>query len=510
MNNKTPNKTKQDFIRPKYIIALILIILLPITGYYIWQYFSQSTIIIEPNIDNVQITLYSLPSEDNREETTSLNRIYLYENETVNNINIKVQPNQYYYITISKPEYTTINTYYYLQPRETVTYKPNLQKPFSQKNTTFPAISPNNQDIYFVNQTTQDSQKFHFSSTNIQTRETITLEENDWLGIEKVIYSPDKTKAILKVRNFAYIFQGGGNQPDPNHPEQTTKYFPPSIFYQPDIPDKELMTFAYDIDTKDLYYLGYHIENINWLDNEKIIYKYQNFTIFDLDTDSPDKVSTLNTSKFDGTGWQSIFDLKNTIYQYSIILPSPIENNTVLLATIPIEPGRELNTAIYSLNIANKEVKQLTDKSSYDASWSPDGTKILYNQLDPKLSNLPTLWIMDQNGENKRSLDIHTLVSKTHWVSNNNIAIALPIQISSPDNLSGSTIPPNYYAKPDTDTNDVLYIFNINSNQLSNQFTDIFDYIVNINHIFSNNESIFFLNAEDQLFSIDYSQDIIQ
>ena len=62
------------------------------------------------------------------------------------------------------------------------------------------------------------------------------------------------------------------------------------------------------------------------------------------------------------------------------------------------------NGGIWIMNKDGSEKTQLVDGATYHATWSPDGTKISYVEMDRE-NNASSLWVMDADGDNKIPLN---------------------------------------------------------------------------------------------------------
>jgi Tol biopolymer transport system component len=96
-------------------------------------------------------------------------------------------------------------------------------------------------------------------------------------------------------------------------------------------------------------------------------------------------------------------------------LPTPTVAGAVAFAKsiTPIFEKKQPNTDIYVVNTDGSGLKRLTDAPGWEdmPSWSPDGSRILYNQWDMKSGSLEdfaaathTLWVMNADGSGKTCL----------------------------------------------------------------------------------------------------------
>lgn len=466
------------------ILAIVILI-----AFFIWNWYYRATIIVEPNIENVTIKIESSP-DPNEGYTIARDEFKTYNN--VNQIKLKVDPGLHYYIITSKEGYTTHQEHINPSVHQTITINPVLIEPIISQNITFPTITGDNQSIIFVNQSSNQ-----LSSLDLNNKQITTLEEKSWYGIQEIIYSPDKTKAILKVKNDNIAFAGGFNRQTTNENSQPVI----SPFYKPEVINDYITTWTYNTETKELYYLNPGIRNIAWLNNEKIVYEYLQINS---KIGQPDFriTNTLNIANFDGSNWQLVKTLNDTQYLTPKIIPSPTNPDHILLLPKPSEGGYQLTSAIHLLNTKNNTIEELTDKNIIDASWSPDGNNIIYNQLNPDTKK-PLLYVLNINNRQTISLNLYSYIYKTHWLNSNQIAIAIPADRFQPDNLSPANIPDDYYSNPNPNTYDAIYIININNpEQKTNLFANNFQYLPNIHDIFSNDSNIYFQDAGNKLYTL--------
>lgn len=492
MNNTQTNFYDQlvdKYLTRRNIIIAAIVVVVVLAGIFIWNWYYQATIIIQPNIDNVTIRIESSPTP-NEEFTIERNELATYNN--VNQIKIKVEPNLHYYIITSKDGYTTSQEHINPGVHQTITVNPILVEPLISSNITNPTLSNDQQDIIYI-----DENSNQLSSLNLFNQQSDIIESNSWYGVQEIIYSPDKTKAILKVKNDNVAFAGGFARDNSDQDSQITT----SPFYKPELANDVITTWTYDIDSGKLNYLNPSIKNIAWYNNDQIIYEYLNINS---KIGQPDFsiTNTLNIADIDGSNWQNIQTLNNTQYLTPKIIPSPTNPNQIILLPQPSEGGQEIIAAIYLLNIETGNIDQITEKNIIDASWSPDGQKILYSQLDPEAKR-PLLYIINIDTQEITSLNLYSYIYKTDWISDEKIAIAVPTDRFNPNSLSPNNIPQDYYTNPTPETFDTIYIVDINNTEeRTNMFANNFDYLTNVHNIFNTNENIYFQDQSNQLYTL--------
>ncbi|MFA4930240.1 MAG: hypothetical protein WC570_00010 [Patescibacteria group bacterium] len=476
----------QYLTRRNIIIACIVIIAL-IIGLAIWNYLGQSTINLSPNVTDYQLQITSSPQPFTREKSPDSPEKIITQTTANTKFQTKVKAGQYYLIEVSKTGYSQYQYSFLAETFATYDLTPQLFAPAIDNYIKFPNYNPTTNQIFFIN-----SPDNYLTALDLETNQKEILEDKSWYGVEEIIFSPDHNRAILKVRNDNITFSGGYFKTDLEDPAQTRQSSPTSVFYQPTIPNDFTTTWVFDRLNKQYHYLDQNIKNTNWINNDTIVYEYSNFN--NDAYGNPDFVlnNSINLAHFDGTAWQSVYNLANTNLGLSKIIPSPTNPDQIMLLPVPFETGTEIKTTAHLLNLKTQEVIQITPNGIAEASWSPDGQHILFAKLDPEHNNQPTLWITDLSGTNQYSLEINTLVSKTTWLDNVNIVAAVPIVPTA--------IPANYYRQPDFPTLDALYQININTKQATNLFVDNYQYLTQIHHLLTNDQNIYFQDESNKLF----------
>ncbi|MBU0648373.1 hypothetical protein KJ855_04305 [Patescibacteria group bacterium] len=473
--------TRRNLIITCIVIAGLIILAIA------WQYFSQSILQIKPNTDNVNIEIKQSDQAFTREKSPEITEKIIIDQTNVEKLKTRLKPNFYYQIVVTKDNYSRYTQTFFAEAFQTYAFEPQLFEPLINTKISHPTPSKNNEIIYL------DNTNNYPTKYNLITQTTEIIEENSWFGVNQIIYSPNKTKVILKVTNNNLAFSGGFFKTDPSDPQKTTASSPVSVFYRPGTPDGQTTIWSYDFTSKQYYQLSDFTKNIAWLDDNNIIYEYSNFT-----TDSfgnPDFIpaNSINTALFTGQDWREIYNLINSPLTLSEIIPSPTDPNLVLLLPQPFETGQEIKTAIHLLNIQEKNVTILTEPGSFQASWSPDGNQILFAHLDNQNNNTPTLQIYNIQNQNIQNTGFNTIPSKTHWINAQQLLVALP---------SPPTIPANYYSQTDYPTTDILYLFNLNTGQKTDLFGQNFQQLINVHNIFSDNDYLYFQDSSNFLFQL--------
>lgn len=209
-----------------------------------------------------------------------------------------------------------------------------------------------------------------------------TVDDNNFTGLEGVLWSSDKSKVISRFNN-------GG----------------------------KMEYSVYDYKTKKVSKLPNGVSDAGWNNlGDGIVYKY---------TDSKGK-KTLNVANSDGGNWKKITD---------------ISGNNTSIATVPQSsfisfwnsPTAFEETSMSMISSLGGETRKIfSGKYGADYLWSPNGTKALVSFVDAKGGSKISLASINSNGGEFQSLNIPTFVSKCVWSKDNKTAYyALPSFSSS-------------------------------------------------------------------------------
>lgn len=223
------------------------------------------------------------------------------------------------------------------------------------------------------------------SGSNISTK--------NWPNLSGVFWSPEKTKAILKIpgsngrSSFSYF--------DSNENKETK--------------------------------LKDNLDMVVWQNDGKILYKYFNPTT---------KERSLNISDPDGNNWKKITDLE---FRSVFIAPIPKTGFVTYWNTA----NAQEETQMISVSIIGGDKKTLfKGKFGADYLWNNDGSKILVSHSDAKNGSKMEMAVLDNNGSNYRNLEVPTFISKCVWSSDGKtVYYALPGSIPE-----GSVLPNDYNA----------------------------------------------------------------
>jgi hypothetical protein len=231
-----------------------------------------------------------------------------------------------------------------------------------------------------------------------------------------------------------------------------------------------------DFQNQKSYTLSDKIQSLVWA-NDKIIYHY---------LDANNKINNISISDPDGSNWQEIvaIDLNRPK-----LIVSPDTQEVLLIPTPVAERDDERVENIYLLNINTKNISQLTtDGYIPDASWSPNGSKILYYQWDKNVVKL-TLGIMDKATKEKKDLGIQTNLNEAIWQDDQHVIVAVP-QTNSDTNAVGVV---NYE----------FYIVDINSNITTKLQLPSPGYIEDVkNMMYDSKDKILYFTSKDMLYKI--------
>jgi len=219
--------------------------------------------------------------------------------------------------------------------------------------------------------------------------EKSTVSDKELLGLYNVFWSPEKNRVISR-----FFVEGG------------------------------LSYSSYDYSDRTGYSLGRNFENINWYNNQKILYTYK----------TADGKRTLNIADFDGKNWIKLVDLNfiNTRFE-----PIPM---TGLISFWNQGNGFE-ETALKTISILGKDEKIIFQgKFGADYLWSPDGNSILVSHLTERGTSKIQLGVTNSKGGEYKNVLAPTIVSKCVWSNDNqNVFCALP------GNIPEEMVMPNDY-----------------------------------------------------------------
>lgn len=207
---------------------------------------------------------------------------------------------------------------------------------------------------------------------------------------QKLIWSPDGNKIILKVLNNRTLLSQQGYLLDDK------------------VDDGVITNWLFDLKTENLVELPLEIKGVDWLNNDKIIYYYSK-SLEDSDLNPGQINSSLSKSDPDGSNFQKIMDLNaNQFYGSSVVL-SPDKKEVMLSPEIE---GVGKNS-IYLINLDSKNIKNITEGGlTIGGSWSTTGKNIfLFQYLEQTNDNNPEsgLWYANFEGVDKKKINLEIL-----------------------------------------------------------------------------------------------------
>lgn len=268
----------------------------------------------------------------------------------------------------------------------------------SDEKMSFPALSEDGTAINFYS---PDSGKI--SQIGLNGKSGTSISNKAWSNLSGLFWSPGKTKAIIKSA-------GNGSQPQFSYFDLTE--------------NKEKM-------------LKSNLDMVVWQNDSKILYKYY---------DPTSKERSLNIADPDGANWKKIADLE---FQNVFIAPIPKTG----FITYWNRAGAQEETQLISVPIIGGEKKTLfKGKFGADYLWNSNGSKILMSHSDAKGGNKMELAVLDDKGENYRSLEIPTFITKCAWSSDNKT-----IYYALPGNIPDGSILPDDYTSGKLNTTDTFW-----------------------------------------------------
>lgn len=240
---------------------------------------------------------------------------------------------------------------------------------------------------------------------NISTKSNETKN----LNISSAIWSPDKSKALLKEKNKFLVFDIINNQFSP---------------------------------------LNDNITSVSWqATSSKIIYKY---------FDPTNKKNSLNVSDTDGKNWKKILDLPHDKISFFQIPRSGL---------ISFWNNGDANypTIFQIVSLLGEDTKTIfKDSFGVDYLWDNSGSHVLISQVDAKGGTKIQLGVMNYKGEEYKNLGLPTFVSKCVWSKDNKT-----IFCALPGNIPDNSILPNDYKTGKFSTADTFWKIDITTGEKS-------------------------------------------
>jgi hypothetical protein len=274
-----------------------------------------------------------------------------------------------------------------------------------------------------------------------------SLSDKKFPGILKAVWSPDKSKVLLKIKNA----------------------------------DESASFSLFDTNSNQVSPLNRNINEVAWMaTSDKIFYKY---------FDSTSKKSTLNISDPNGNNWKKLMDLPHDKISFFQIPRSG-------LLSVWNNGDAYYSTLLQSISLLGDNPKTLYQGNfGADYLWDNSGNYILASQTDAKGGTKIQLGIMNYNGGEYKILGLPTFASKCLWSNDDTI-----IYCALPGNVPDNSILPNDYKAGKFTTTDTFWKINISTGEKSRllDVADIKNPFDASNLFFNSDESLlFFVNKVD-------------
>lgn len=234
-----------------------------------------------------------------------------------------------------------------------------------------------------------------FYKTSLDGKDKRPLTEPLVAQIKQVIWSPDKSSAILKIENNRY-FLGKNNSPFLSETDENLA----------------ITNWLYNFSTGSFKKLDSSIEPIAYSpDGSRLVY---------IKADKEDNLNKVYTANADGISEQFIVELPE-LFQDNLVF---INNDTILTYATPHGYGRNI---IYTVNLIDKTYQKLIDNEfTFDAKPSPNGSFVLAQtvQKDPDVFYKNFLSLIDMQQRKLSILDIQTSPGLAVWSGDSNLFYA--------------------------------------------------------------------------------------
>lgn len=322
--------------------------------------------------------------------------------------------------------------------REVITIDTPWQQVSAEK-MLFPTLSPDGKDVIYFNNAKEPA----FYQMGIENKEVKKLSGG--MGTpDEIIWSPNKTRVILKVAYDQYIFEKYGSK-----------------FASPGTPDQTITTWRYELQSQSLTKLDDRIQNVAWTKENEIVYQY---------LDEEKNISYIATANPDGTGESKIVDLP-TVLQYGISFAPG--GNTAAIYSIPTDISP---STIYSLSLEDKKLNQIREIEGNTKVIAADN-KFFFN-LPAK--RLPQLAVMNEVGTKMKPLGINTILDSIAVLNENKVII--PAQ--------------------GTSENDTFYQINLSDYQVSKMVSPSKEKIKALNLMISPDNKTLYFTSDDYLYKL--------
>ena len=260
-----------------------------------------------------------------------------------------------------------------------------------------------------------DDNFFYYFSLTDQSLKKATVEGKNKTVLlsnlpgkaERLVWSPRKDKALLWLRS-----ESGGT-----------------------------LWYLAELATKKLAPLRPEMSRLAWNNlGDKILYQY---------TDARTGERSLNMADPDGGNWKELVKLGQRDF-----FIAPVPKSTLI--SFWSRPHALEQTSFETVGISGENRRTLlTDRTGTDYLWAPDGEKVLVSTGGT--SEL-SLFLMNKNGGEFRSLSTPTLVSKAAWNSQSNT-----LYFALPGDLPAASLLPNEYWENPLYTQDTFWKMDLGS-----------------------------------------------
>jgi hypothetical protein len=305
-----------------------------------------------------------------------------------------------------------------------------------------PTLSSNEDEVQFFSGSGEIVSLDFFG----KNRRLISTSEK--MNVEKAMWSFDKTKIILKVKNNNGLVN----------------------FFLKDLTNNSVESIRENVD------------EISWQAGaNRIFYKY-----YDEKTSS----RSLNVSDPNASNWQKIADVS---YRDISIAQIPKSG----LVSFWNQPDAYSPTIFTSVPIIGGEVKTIfKDVFGADYLWDHNGNRILLSQSDAKGGSKMQLGMINYNGGEYRNLSIPTFVSKCVWSKDGKT-----IYYALPGGMPENAVLPNEYDEKKFTTADTFWKLDTETNERvrlveTSEINEIYD----ADNLFldKNENFLFFVNRIDK------------
>jgi hypothetical protein len=272
------------------------------------------------------------------------------------------------------------------------------------------------------------------------------IDNNNFSGLESVLWSSDKSKVISRFNNNGKI---------------------------------EYSSFDYAL--KKGFKLASGMEYAVWSNlGNQIIYKY---------SDSKTGKKNISMADYDGSNWKKITDISVSDAWIASVPQSSF-------VSFWNSPNSFNETSLNLVSTLGGEIRKIfSGRFGADYLWSPNGTKSLVSYVESKGGSKIWLAVINNNGGEFQNLNVPTFVSKCIW-SKDNKTIYYAVPAFSSENY----ILPNDYQSRKVITSDTFWKMDITSGKSERlaETKDINSSYDASNLILSPSEDIlFFINKND-------------